>query len=117
MGKKILIIDEERDLCALIERAMSRDGFEIDCAYSLEEAGKKLEGGPDIIILDHNLPDGLGLDYLHSNRDAFHDAGIIMVTADADPEIRLEAKNEGVLGFLQKPFSMREIRELVRLLI
>jgi DNA-binding response OmpR family regulator len=114
MGEKILIIDDERDLCELIEMALIREHFSVDCAFTLGQAGEKLQSRPDIILLDQNLPDGLGLDYLHTHREDFDDARVIMISSNMNSNLQLEAKREGVLVFLQKPFTVRDIREAIR---
>lgn len=58
---KVLIIDDEEDLCLLIKTYLSRKDCEVFTAYSLSEGLKKLNDLlPDILFLDNNLPDGLG---------------------------------------------------------
>lgn len=114
MNEKILIIDDEKDFCDLIEKVMVRENFEVECAYTLREAGEKLQAKPAIVLLDHNLPDGLGLDYLHDHREAFDESRIIMISSNMNLNLQEEAKKEGVVAFLQKPFSVRDIRELIR---
>ena len=110
----ILIIDDEQDLCLLMKRLLSKENFQVDCAYTLLEAGKKLETRPAIIFLDNNLPDGLGLEYIHVHPQAFVESRIIMISADVSPNIRLQAKEEGVIAFLQKPFTSLTVQELIK---
>ena len=112
--KSVLIIDDESDLCALIKLVFMRENFAVDCALNLAEATAKLPAHPDIILLDNNLPDGLGLEYYRNNTGSFDDSYIIMMTADANPGIQSQAKKDGIDDFIQKPFSMLEIREMAR---
>ena len=92
--KSVLIIDDESDLCALIKLVFMRENFVVDCALNLAEAKAKLPSHPDIILLDNNLPDGLGLEYYRNNTGSFDNSYIIMMTADANPRIQ-SAGNKG----------------------
>lgn len=59
--KKILIIDDETDLCLLLESYFTRKNYEVHSAHSLAEGTKQVELlHPDILFLDNNLPDGIG---------------------------------------------------------
>lgn len=66
-GKKILIIDDEIDLCILMKGYLVKKGYEVNYAHSLSEGIRKMEElVPDILFLDNNLPDGTG--WTSSNR-------------------------------------------------
>jgi DNA-binding response OmpR family regulator len=112
--KKVLVIDDEMDLCALIKLAFTRENFLVDCASNLAEAGTMLRLHPDIVFLDNNLPDGLGIEYFHSHPDSFDDSYIVMMTADMNPRARALAKDEGIDEFIQKPFSMKSMKEIMK---
>ncbi|MDP4131804.1 MAG: response regulator [Bacteroidota bacterium] len=114
MSIKVLIIDDECDLCELICGIFAKEDFEFACARSLREAEEKLQLKQDIIILDHNLPDGLGLEFLKKHRESFDNSRIIMISADPNLNLLAQAAKEGVSGFLQKPFSMHRIREVIK---
>lgn len=59
--KKILIIDDEQDLCLLLESYFTRKNYEVHSANSLVAGVKQMEAvHPDILFLDNNLPDGIG---------------------------------------------------------
>ena len=60
-GRKILIIDDETDLCLLLKEYFVRKNYEVIVSHTLQE-GKVLltENKPDILFLDNNLPDGIG---------------------------------------------------------
>lgn len=114
MTKRILIIDDERDLCHLLEIVLLRESFEVDCVYNLSDAGQKLLLHPMIIFLDNNLPDGSGLDYFHEHHKDFVQSAVILITADGHPSIKLRALDEGIDMFMEKPFSVKEIKEIVK---
>jgi DNA-binding response OmpR family regulator len=61
MKKKILIIDDEIDLCFLLKSYLTAKNYEVDIANNIKDGLIKLDfGHPDILFLDNNLPDGLG---------------------------------------------------------
>jgi len=59
--QKILIIDDEEDLCLLIKAHLSRKNYDVHTSYTLAQGLAQVESlMPDILFLDNNLPDGLG---------------------------------------------------------
>ena len=65
MRKKILIIDDEVDLCLLMKSYFLRKNYDVYIAYTLSEGMRRLgEVEPDFLFIDYNLPDGLGWDKL-----------------------------------------------------
>jgi DNA-binding response OmpR family regulator len=109
----ILIIDDEEDLCRLLIIALRKDKFHVVCCHTLADARIKLLEHPSIVLLDNNLPDGSGLDFLKEHPNAFRKSCVIMISADARPEIRKDAFREGVRVFLQKPFPVRAVKEAI----
>ena len=67
----VLIIDDEKDLCRLLKMALRKEKFFVDCVFSLAEAKQKLLEHPSIVLLDNNLPDGSGLDFLKAHPTRF----------------------------------------------
>jgi two-component system OmpR family response regulator len=115
---RILIIDDEKDLCELIHLILKDEDYKIECSFSLSEGRRKwIEQSPAIVLLDQNLPDGFGLDLIVNEPALLKDAKVIMITADTQHETRERAKACGVEYFIQKPFSLKLIRELVREII
>ncbi len=112
--KTILIIDDEPDLCGLLKLALSLEDFQVECASSLSEADEKLNGHPRVVLLDNNLPDGTGLEYIQMHPVKFMESYVIMISADPNPSLQQKAKQEGVDQFINKPFSVRNLRELIR---
>src|SRR5438046_3009025 len=59
--KKVLIVDDEIDLCNLLKNYFVRKGYEASCCHTLKDGINMLESyRPDILFLDNNLPDGEG---------------------------------------------------------
>ncbi len=114
MNNRILIIDDEKDFCELIKQMLMRENYLVDCAFTLKEASDKLSQHPDIVLLDNNLPDGLGIDYLRMHPTDFMDCAIIMISADTSDWLRMNAVQEGVVEFIEKPFSAMRIKETLK---
>ena len=91
MKKSVLVIDDERDLCELISRVLKKEGFEVDCAFNLTQAGEKLITHPSIIFLDNNLSDGTGLEYLQMHPAEFVVSRVIMISADPTTALQKDA--------------------------
>lgn len=107
--KKILIIDDEKDLCVLLRSYLVPLKYEVHIAYTLKEGIQKLEGiSPDIIFLDNNLPDGLGwdkVDYIHKNFPAI--AINLMSAYRGFPN---ELNGHPAIKFLEKPISLVSLK-------
>jgi DNA-binding response OmpR family regulator len=111
--KTVLIIDDEKDLCRLLTISLRKEKIHVDCAFSLADAKSKLLDHPSIVLLDNNLPDGLGLDFLRENPQAFKKSCVIMISADARPKLRKDAFREGIRVFLQMPFPVGVVKEVI----
>ncbi len=114
MTTRILIIDDESDLCHLLKMVLLKDHYLVDCAYSLSDATQKLLLHPRVIFLDNNLPDGSGVDYFHDHPEMFNQSSVILITADGSPITKMRALDEGIYNFIQKPFSIKEIKEIIK---
>lgn len=114
--KKILIVDDEEDICYFLSRNLSKRGFMTTTSYSLEEAQKQLAIiRPDILLLDNHLPDGRGIDFVNKISYKYPDLKIIMITAHDSPDDRSKAYNNGIKYFLSKPFSIATINQVIDL--
>lgn len=112
--KKILIVDDEEDICYFLSRSLSKRGFITHTSYSLSQAEKQLEvSTPDILLLDNHLPDGKGIDFVSKINQKYPALKVIMITAHDSPEDRLKAHNNGIQYFLSKPFSLATINQII----
>ena len=114
MAKSVLIIDDERDLCEVMSRILKKEGFDVDCAFNLAEASQKLGAHPDIVILDNNLPDGTGLEYIQMHPVEFMHSFVVLITADPGKDLRQDANVVGIMTVLYKPFSIDRMKEIIR---
>lgn len=111
---RILIVDDDKNMCLLLREAIKRWGYESTEAASAEEALKQLERKSfDLILLDERLPGRSGVDVLPLLRQREPRAIIIMVTAHASEETALEAIRRGAYDFLSKPLKLTELEVLL----
>jgi two-component system phosphate regulon response regulator PhoB len=108
--EKILIVDDEEDILELLKFKLSREGYQVTCAASGEEALRcvRLEP-PDLIVLDLMLP---GIDGIEVARELKHDFDtktipIVMVTAKGEEADIVTGLELGADDYITKPFSPR----------
>ena len=115
---KILIVDDEPDICYFLSRNLTKRGFNTTISHSLGEAEKQLQmTKPDILLLDNHLPDGKGIYLLPRIHSRYPDMKTIMITAHDSPQDRLKAYGNGIDYFLSKPFTITEVNQVVDLLL
>jgi len=111
---KILIVDDEDELCEMMHLILKDEECNIDCATSLKEGKVKWQRDlPPIVLLDNYLPDGRGIDMIESDLTLLNNCKVIMITGDDLPATRKKAKSLGIHYFIQKPFSLKLIKELM----
>ncbi|QKZ14662.1 response regulator transcription factor [Spirosoma sp. KUDC1026] len=109
-AKRILIIDDETDICLLLSGLLRRLGYQPTCAHFIEEGRKCLTTQQfDAVFLDLNLPDGLGFDLLPMIRGAQANIKIIMISAFDGQAERKRATDQGADYFIGKPFTRRSV--------
>jgi two-component system, OmpR family, response regulator len=108
--KRVLIIDDEADICLLLSGLLRRLGYQPTCAHFIEEGRQCLNTQQfDAIFLDLNLPDGLGFDLLPAIKQEQLDAKIIMISAFDGQAERRRATEQGASYFIGKPFTRRSV--------
>jgi two-component system OmpR family response regulator len=114
---KVLIIDDEADVCTLLSNLLRNINMKTSCVHSLTEASALLPLiEPDIIFLDNHLPDGMGMDYIPYLKEHFATAKLIMITAYDNISDRNKAVESGIDRFLAKPFTRESIYQALGLL-
>jgi CheY-like chemotaxis protein len=113
--KNILIVDDEEDLCWLLTNALQSKGYNVSAAHSLTKGIACLKKKvPHLVLLDLKLPDGNGMDLLPEIKSAAPQAVVVIISAYGSEEKRAESKNqEGVHGFIDKPFTEGRILETI----
>ena len=107
--KKALIIEDESDMCLLLNIMLAADEVELDHVKSLAAARQYLQTEkPAVVILDNKLPDGFGVDFIQFIKQEYPAIKIIMISGyDASAED--VALYNGADLFLQKPFNKQQL--------
>lgn len=109
MPRSVLIIDDEVDLCIVISSFLSKKNYKVSCAHSLAEGLNKLDMvHPDVLLLDNNLPDGLGWAEAEKIHQKYPDMRITLFSANDALPGNLSAKAQE-FAKLQKPISLASI--------
>jgi DNA-binding response OmpR family regulator len=112
--EKILIVDDEVDICYFLSRNLNRKNFNASYVNTLREARIAIsESSPSIILLDNHLPDGLGMDFAAEIKKDFPRLKIVMISAHDTTNDRSVASKNGIDSFLSKPFMMTEVFDAI----
>ncbi len=110
----ILVVDDERGLCAGIQEALKREGYSVDAANDARSAlqliGERLY---NLVLTDVKMPGMSGLQLLKEARQKSRDTLFILMTAYGTVESAVEAMKEDAYDYLSKPLDMRRLRALV----
>ncbi len=122
--KRILVIDDERDLCAILKVKLEKQGFVISLAHDgLEGLTKVIEFRPDCILLDVRMSPGEdGLTFLRKLRSFRDDdtdlernirrTPVIVLTA-ASPQMQPIFQQEGISAYIEKPYDSDVLKERI----
>jgi DNA-binding NtrC family response regulator len=105
----VLVIDDEKNIRALLAKVLAQDQVEVYSAGTGAEGMQMAdEHEPDLVLLDLRLPDTSGLEVLRSLKVRHPDAIVIMMTAFGQVESAVEAIKSGATDYLEKPFDRLE---------
>jgi two-component system, OmpR family, phosphate regulon response regulator PhoB len=112
MTHRILVVDDEPDITALVAYHLAKAGFRVSTASTGPDALKAArDERPDIVILDLMLPGISGYDVLEElrKREETKDVGVILLTARREETDRIRGLSLGADDYLTKPFSPQEL--------
>ena len=117
MAKRILLVDDEKDIRDILRAILEHEGYSIlEASDGSEGVEKASAEKPDLIILDIMMPvlDGFGAaEKLKTNKDTFG-IPIIMLTAKDEPVDKERGLSLGVTSFIVKLFDLEELRTIVK---
>lgn len=116
---KILILEDEIGIRSFVSINLKREGYDVIEAGTGSEAIEKLNSDPNITValLDIMLPDMSGVDVCRYIREKYENMGIIMLTAKAQEDDKIEGFVAGADDYMIKPFSIKELLFRVSALI
>ena len=118
MGKRILVVDDEKSIVDILRLNLQKEGYTVSEAYDGAEAVEKAlaensEDRPDLILLDVMLPEMNGFDVCKKIRES-STVPIVMITAREDEVDKVLGLEIGADDYVTKPFSMRELLARVK---
>ena len=114
-GKRILIVDDEEDLCEILQYNLSSEGYLTEIAHSAEEALRKEPGNYDLLLLDVMMGAMSGFKFADKLRKELNiDIPIIFLTAKDTENDILTGFSLGADDYISKPFSINELTARVK---
>ncbi len=114
MGKRVLVVDDEKLIVKGIRFSLLQDNLEVDCAYDGEEALNMAKATEyDLILLDVMLPKMDGFEVCQQIRE-FSDVPIIMLTAKGDDMDKILGLDYGADDYITKPFNILEVKARIK---
>lgn len=111
----VLLVDDEVDLCMLMQMSLSRMGIKTHMAHHLAQAKQFFsEYKYDACITDLNLPDGSGLDLVKFVNQNYPKTPIAVLTAYGSMEIAIHALKSGAFDFVSKPINQQHLQQLLQ---
>ena len=112
--KRILVVDDEINVCKSIRQALLNEAYEIDTSLSGEDALKKEDVKRyDVIVADLMMPGLSGLDLLQALKGKNSSAKVIMITGYPTLKNTVQSVQLGAFDFLPKPFLPSDLRNVV----
>jgi len=116
-NKKILIIEDEGEMCFVLNLLLNQDNTSLDHVKNLLAADEYLKKEqPNIVILDNKLPDGYGVDFISHLKKNYPSIKIIMISG-FDTSVKDLALYNGADFFLEKPFTKAQLCQSIDSLV
>ena len=114
MTLKVLVVEDDREIRALLQSTLAVEGYDVQTAVSLSEARALLtHTQPDIVVLDLGLPDGDGVQLVRELRKT-QSTPVLVVSARHQEAQKIQLLDAGADDYLSKPFSVSELLARMR---
>ena len=112
---RVLIVDDDKNICAILAALMKKEGLEPMVAYDGEKALKMVQADtPDLLLVDMMLPGMDGMEVLRKTRELDPDLPVVFITASDEVNLKRPMPVAGCAQLLRKPFSSDELITAVR---
>ena len=112
---RLLLIDDDQELCELLTRWLTQEGFQVTACHDAGGARQALvTHAPEAVVLDVMLPDGSGLELLKQLRGEHPELPVLMLSARGEPLDRILGLELGADDYLAKPCDPRELTARLR---
>jgi DNA-binding response OmpR family regulator len=107
---KILVVEDEPNLGITLKEYLETIGYQASLACSASQARESFQSlSPQVVLMDIGLPDGSGLDLAKELRQEGQDFLLFFLSAQNDPDTKLEALEIGAEDYITKPFALKEL--------
>lgn len=113
----ILLVEDDSALGGALEELLNREGYRVTRADCLREAGKKLDGSVQLVLLDVSLPDGDGVGLCRQWREEGISTPILFLTAKDEEYDIVRGLDAGGNDYVTKPFRVQELLSRIRVLL
>jgi two-component system, NtrC family, response regulator HydG len=114
-GARILMVDDELEVCRIVERMLTNGRYQVEVSQSVADAIEAIDQRPfDLYVLDFKLRDGCGLEIAERIRSKKSGAPIILLSGCHPDSIALRAQELGIVEMIEKPFSREMIFHAVQ---
>ncbi|MEO7768228.1 MAG: response regulator [Ferruginibacter sp.] len=111
--KTVLIVDDEEDMCSMIKLFLTKKNYEVHIAHTLTEGIKKMKSiVPDSLLLDNNLPDGMGWTIAGNIHEKYPEMNITLISAFHSPK-DFDTIRGNAINILEKPISLKDIEQFL----
>ena len=115
LNARVLIVDDEKDICTILSDLLKREGLKTIVAHDGNTALKIIRSEmPDVLLVDFKIPGMDGMELLKRAKEVDPDLPGIMITAYADVYGAVEAMRAGAHDYMSKPFDHHEVIRVVR---
>jgi len=115
MAKKILVVDDEKNILTTLKKVLEADGYMVDTAENGSEClAKAAQAKYDVALLDIRMPDMLGTVLLNKLKELQPRLVPIMVTGDTDVQNAVDALNQGAEAYIRKPINKEQLLAVIK---
>ncbi|MFH1672379.1 MAG: response regulator [Pseudomonadota bacterium] len=115
MAHKILVVDDEENMRALLKRVLGKAGYDVECADSGKTALRLALDKPfDLAVVDVRMPEMGGIEALAGFKVIAGEMPVIMISASPSWEGRQVAASLGCAEYLSKPLDMKRLKEIIK---
>ena len=112
--KRILIIDDDVDMCLLLKRFLTRNGFEVEVAHSAAKGLSMVkEGRYDVVFTDFRLGDKDGKEVVKEIKEYDSSIIVIMITGYSDVKVAVDVIKQGAYDYITKPLVPEEVLSVI----
>jgi CheY-like chemotaxis protein len=113
---QILIVDDDKDVLRMLEFGLKKmgPGYQIKTAKDMQSAVEQVEAQPfDLVLTDYMMPGMTGIDLVQAIRHLSPETQVVLMTAYGTTDLHTTSNHLGVDAYLNKPFTMEQLREVV----